>query len=184
MPRSKDSISPAGVPVRSWGWLLGLGIFFVLLGCVGLGMVVGLTLASILILGILFVIAGVSQIFDVFKSKEWKVAIWHALVAVLYIVGGFVIIYDPFLASSFITALLAGILIIIGISRLIMAIALRHDKGWVWMLLAGLSSLVLGILILAQWPWSGLWVIGLFIAIELLINGWMYIFLALTLRQL
>jgi len=168
---------------RSWGWLLGLGILFVILGSIGLGMVVGLTLASVFFIGVLLLVAGISQIIDVFKSKEWRGVLWHALIAVLYLFGGGVVIYDPILASTVITALLAWMLIIIGITRLIMASALREAAGWGWIVFAGITAIILGILILLQWPYSGMWILGLFIAIELLVNGWTYIFVALTLRN-
>ncbi len=168
---------------RNWGWLLGLGILFVILGCISLGMVVGLTIASVLFLGVLLIIAGLSQIIDVFKSKKWKGVAWHALIAVLYIIGGSIVIYDPILASTLITVLLAWVLIIIGITRLIMASVLREATGWAWLVIAGITAIVLGALILLQWPYSGLWVLGLFIAIELIVNGWTYIFIALATRR-
>ncbi len=168
---------------RNWGWLLGLGILFVIFGCIGLSMTVGLTVFSMFFLGVLLIVGGISQIIDVFKSKHWKAVVWHALIAVLYILAGVDVIYDPLLASTLLTAMIAGILIVIGITRFIMAIALRHEKGWGWLLFAGLISVLLGGMILAQWPWSGLWVIGMFIAIEMLVNGWTYIFLALGMRR-
>ena len=184
MPREKVMI--VGMPAdikRSWGLLLGLGVLFVVLGCIGLGMVVGLTLASVLFLGVLLIIAGISQIIDVFKSREWEGVVWHAIIAILYLIGGSVVIYDPILASTVITAFIAWVLIIIGITRLIMAFVLRHTNGWAWLFIAGLTAIVLGILILMQWPYSGLWVLGLFIAIELIVNGWTYIFVALGMRR-
>jgi len=101
----------------------------------------------------------------------------------LYLAGGCVVFYDPFLASTLITGLLAAVLIVIGITRIIMAIALKSSKGWGWLLLAGLTAIILGVLILIQWPISGLWVIGMFIAIEMIVNGWTYIFIALSLRN-
>ncbi|MFC3908046.1 HdeD family acid-resistance protein [Legionella dresdenensis] len=168
---------------RGWKWLLALGILFIVLGSLGLGMVVGLTFVSMIFLGALLLIAGGSQIVDAFYSKHWNGVTWHALIAVLYIIGGALVIYDPFLASSLITAMLATVLIIIGVSRLLMAMQLRHTTGWFWLFLAGLVAIALGIMILAHWPLSGLWVIGLFIAIELLVDGWTYIFLALAIRS-
>jgi uncharacterized membrane protein HdeD (DUF308 family) len=168
---------------RNWGWLLALGVLFVLLGCIGLGMLVSLTLASMLFLGILLIIAGISQLIDTSKSKRWKGVVWHTLIAILYLIGGGLVIYDPLLASAFITALLAAVLIIIGISRFFMALMLRGASGWFWLLLAGLIAIVLGVMILMHWPLSGLWIIGLFIAIELIVDGWAYIFLALSLRH-
>ena len=168
---------------RSWGWLLGLGIVFVIMGCIGLGMLVALTLASMFVLGALFLIAGFIQIIDVFKSNQWKGAIWHALIAILYLIGGGVVIYDPVLASTVITALFAWVLIIIGVIRLIMASVLRAATGWGWLVFAGIMAIVLGVLILTQWPFSGLWVIGMFISIELLVSGWTYIFIACSIRH-
>ncbi|GGI84062.1 HdeD family acid-resistance protein [Legionella impletisoli] len=168
---------------RSSGWLLALGVLFVILGCIGLGMVVGLTLVSVFFLGILLLIAGFSQLVDVFKSKDWHGSLWHALIAVLYLIGGGVILYQPLLASTIITAIIASVLIIIGVIRLIMAFSLRGSSGWGWMLFAGIVAILLGVLILAQWPWSGLWVIGVFISVELIVNGWSYIFIALAIRK-
>lgn len=167
---------------RNWGWILGLGILFVILGCVGLGMVVGLTLVSMYFFAALLMIAGFSHLIDVFKHRDWQGVVWQGVVSILYIAAGCVVFYDPFLASSLITALFASILIVIGVTRMAMALSLKKDKGWLWLLLAGLTAIILGVLILLQWPVSGLWVIGLFIAIEMIVTGWTYIFIAMALR--
>ena len=183
MAKTKEIDPPVVVDLnRNWGWILGLGILFVILGCIGLGMVVGLTLVSMIFFSALLIIAGITHIVDVFKHREWKGIIWQSLIAILYIVAGCVVFYDPFLASTLITALLAGLLIVIGLTRIIMAFSLKDSKGWIWLLLAGITAMILGALILMQWPVSGLWVIGLFIAIEMIVTGWTYIFIAFALR--
>jgi len=92
-------------------------------------------------------------------------------------------IIDPVLASSVLTLMLAGILIAVGVFRAIMAFQLRPVNGWFWPLLSGLISILLGAMIIAHWPLSGLWVIGLFVAIELIFNGWSYVFIALAARR-
>jgi uncharacterized membrane protein HdeD (DUF308 family) len=184
MAKTKEIDPPVIVDLnRNWGWILGLGILFVILGCIGLGMVVGLTLVSMIFFSALLIIAGITHIVDVFKHREWKGIIWQSLIAILYIVAGCVVFYDPFLASTLITALLAGLLIVIGLTRIVMAFSLKDAKGWIWLLLAGITAMILGVLILMQWPISGLWVIGLFIAIEMIVTGWTYIFIAFALRN-
>lgn len=182
MSRDKSEQTSLNVN-RSWGWVLGLGILFIILGCIGISMVVGLTVLSMMFFGALLVVAGLSNVVDVIKHKEWKGMIWQALIAVLYIVGGFVVFYDPLLASSIITALLAGVLIVIGITRIIMAMSLKSAQGWAWLMLAGITALILGVLIMIQWPVSGLWVIGLFIAVELIVTGWTYVIIAFSSRK-
>ncbi|MDP3706346.1 MAG: DUF308 domain-containing protein [Legionellaceae bacterium] len=169
---------------RSWRWLLGLGVLFILLSFIGLGQLVGLTLISIVFLGFLFVIAGLAQFLDVFTSIKWKTSIGHGLVALFYMAIGGLIIYDPILASTIVTLLIAWIFIVIGIIRFIMALSLRADTaGWFFILISAVAALVLGILILSHWPMSGLWIIGMLISVELMISGWTYIFLAFAMRK-
>lgn len=47
-----------------------------------------------------------------------------------------------------------------------------------------LFTLRLGLLVLAEWPASGLWVIGLFVGIDLIFYGGAWIALALRLRSM
>jgi len=168
---------------RSWRWVLGMGLILVLLGTIGLGALVVLTLASILLLGVFLIIAGIVQFIDVLKSKRQKGTILRTTIALLYIIGGTIVVYDPILASSIVTIMLAWILIVIGTTRVAMAITHRDTQVWGWLFFAGLCAVVLGVLILMQLPISALWVIGLFIAVELIINGWSYIFIAFSMRR-
>jgi len=168
---------------KNWGWLLALGILFIILGTVGLGMTFGLTLASMLFFGILMLIGGGAQLFQAFQCKGWKSIFWHILIALLYIAAGILIITKPMLASAALTAMIAGVLIAVGAMRIVLAFQIRGTSGWWWALLAGIVSLVLGGIILAEWPVSGMWFIGLFIAIEMILNGWSTVFVALAAKN-
>lgn len=168
---------------RHWGWLLGIGIVLLIMGCIGLGMDIMLTLVSMYFFAAMLLVSGLSHFADAFKYKKWKGALWQILIAILYLIAAGVVLYDPLLASTIITAMLAWVLIIIGATRIAMAISLRDTQGWGWILFAGATSLILGVLILIQWPMSGLWVIGMFIAIDMIVSGWTYIFMAMALRS-
>ncbi|EGV17783.1 HdeD family acid-resistance protein [Thiocapsa marina] len=168
---------------RNWGWLLAFGILSIILGTVGLGMTFGLTLISVVFFGALLIVGGTFQLIDAFKCQGWKGALWHILIALLYIAGGLLIVVDPLLASETLTLALAAVLIAVGVSRVIMALQHRGQSGWGWLVLAGLISIALGAMIIAKWPMSGMWVIGLFVAIELIFNGWAYLFVALAARR-
>jgi uncharacterized membrane protein HdeD (DUF308 family) len=63
-----------------------------------------------------------------------------------------------------------------------MSVVERFD-GWGWMLVSGLVSVVLGVAIWKQWPLSGLWVIGLFVGIEMLTSGLSWLMLGLAVRS-
>jgi uncharacterized membrane protein HdeD (DUF308 family) len=172
-----------GALERNWGWLLALGILFIVLGTIGLGMAVALTIASLLVFGVLLVAAGVVQLIEAFKNKGWKSRLWHVLLGILYIVGGIEVVNDPVLASQILTLMLAVTVVAIGIVRVVMALQHRGTAGWVWTLLGGIVSIVLGALIYASWPVSALWLIGMYVAIDLIFTGWSYVLLALAARR-
>lgn len=188
MPNPNDHASVPRHPLfgdlgRNWGWMLAFGIFSIVLGTIGLGMTFGLTLASVLLFGILLIVGGIFQLVDAFKCQGWKSTVWHVLIALLYIAGGVLIIFDPILASATLTLTLAGVLIAVGVMRTIMAFQHRGQSGWGWLLFSSIVSIALGLMIIAQWPVSGMWVIGLFVAIEMIFNGWAYLFVALDARR-
>ena len=168
---------------RKWGWLLALGILLIVLGTLGLWMSFAMTLATVMMFGALLTFGGVFQLLNAFQLKGWKSVLWHVLIALLYIAAGIVIFTDPVFASLGLTMALAWILIAVGLLRILMAFQLRPASGWVWPLISGVISILLGAMILAQWPTSGFWVIGLFVAIEMIMNGWSSVFIALAARK-
>jgi uncharacterized membrane protein HdeD (DUF308 family) len=168
---------------RNWGWLLALGIVFVILGFIGLGMTFAVTMASVLMYGVLLFIGAGAQFVDAAKCKGWKGIVWHVLIALLYVIAGIAVVENPLAASVILTLMLAGVLIVIGLIRGIMAFQMRGFRNWIWPLFGGLVSIILGAIIMANWPISGLWVIGLFVSIELMVHGWSYIFVAMSAKS-
>jgi uncharacterized membrane protein HdeD (DUF308 family) len=168
---------------KKWGWLLALGVLLIVLGTVGLWMSFAMTLATVIMFGALLMVGGVFQLLNAFQFKGWKSVLWHVLIALLYIAAGIVIFTDPVFASLSLTIALAWILIVVGLLRILMALQLRPVSGWGWTLISGVISILLGAMILTQWPTSGFWVIGLFVAIEMIVNGWSSVFIALAARK-
>jgi uncharacterized membrane protein HdeD (DUF308 family) len=64
------------------------------------------------------------------------------------------------------------------------AFQMKGMPGWVWTLIGGIAAIVLGIMIMNKWPVSDLWVIGMFVAIELIFNGWGIVMAALAVHNL
>jgi uncharacterized membrane protein HdeD (DUF308 family) len=167
---------------KNWGWLMAFGVASILLGTLGLGMAYYLTTATAVFIGALLIVGGVLQLLDAIKCRGWKGIAWHVLIALLYVAAGLVTVIHPQIAAVSLTLVLACILVAVGVLRAIMAFQLKPAKGWYWPLISGLISMALGGMIIAQWPQSGLWIIGLFVAIELIFNGWSYLFVALAAR--
>ena len=172
-----------GEAKKNWGWLVGLGVLFIILGIIGLGMSVSLTLVGVFFFGWLMIIGGIVQVIETFQVSGWKSVLWHVLIAIMYILAGAIMIYDPAGSAIALTLFIGIALLVTGLFRIIMAFQLRPDHVWSLVLVSGLMSMLLGILVMAKWPISGFWVIGMFIAIEMIVNGWTYVMLGLTAKR-
>ncbi|WP_367160857.1 HdeD family acid-resistance protein [Kozakia baliensis] len=168
-----NSLDPRRNPGLKPSWFIGVGAFFVALGVLAFLDTVLTTLASMVVIGVLLFMAGVAQLAQSFAhrgvptSTQWL----SALIGVLYILGGLLLIDEPVTGSIFLTAFLAGCLIFTGVARFVWAAGHRTIGNWWGFLLSGVVALLTGILVYATLPWSGLWLIGTFIAIELIIGG-------------
>ncbi|ADJ29800.1 HdeD family acid-resistance protein [Nitrosococcus watsonii] len=169
---------------KNWGWFMALGILFIVLGTIALGMSVAFTVATVLFFGFLLLLGGVLQIVDAFKCKGWKSILLHVLIALLYVAAGVLLITEPIAGSLVLTAILGGAFVATGILRIVMGLQLKSSgAGWGWVVFSGVVSLILGGMILFEWPLSALWVIGLLVAVEMIFHGWSYVMIALAARS-
>ena len=168
---------------KRWGWFLALGILLIVLGTVALGSSVFMTLATMVFVGWLLIIGGVLEAAHACLCKGWGGFFIDLLTGILYVVVGFMVVANPGSAAIALTLLIAMFLIFGGIFRIVVAAVVRFPN-WVWLLLHGVVNLLLGIAIWRQWPLSGLWVIGLFVGIDMIFNGWSLVMLGLAAKRI
>ncbi|MDA9981868.1 HdeD family acid-resistance protein [Gammaproteobacteria bacterium] len=175
-------VQQAADEVRAnWGWLMFMGVALTVLGIAGLYMVGTLTIVSILWFGFLVIAGGVLTLIDAFRAEGWKAKLWEMLIALLYIVAGIVMVMNPGASAAWFTMFIAAFLLVTGIFRIIIGFQIRDEvRGWGWTVFGGIASIVLAFMIFSQWPVSGLWVIGLFIAIEMIMQGTSMISIAMA----
>ena len=159
-------------PLRAkWGWIVALGFVYVVAGFIALGSVMMATVASVLVVGVMMIVAGVAEIINAFQVKSWgKFLIW-ALLGVLYIVAGFVTFENPLFAAVLLTLILGASLVASGAVRIFLAFNMKRETPWVWVALSGVITLLLGLLILARWPINSIYILGLFLGIDLIMAG-------------
>jgi uncharacterized membrane protein HdeD (DUF308 family) len=143
-----------------------------------------MTMTTVVLFGVLLLAGGVLQIIDAFKCEGWSGRIWHVLIGLLYVAAGVITFRNPGLSSVTLTAVLGGVIIAVGLVRIFMGFQMRGAlDGWLWLVFAGVVSLVLGGMILARWPESSAVVIGVLVAVELIMHGWSYVFLGLAAKR-
>ena len=169
-----------------WGWIVALGIVFMIAGVIALGSVVMATETAVLVVGIMMVMAGVAEIIAAFNVKDWgKFAVWM-LLGLLYVAAGVMCWTNPLMAATTLTLFLGIALAIGGVVRGFLAWSVREaGKPWGWVAVSALITLLLGLMIIAHWPYSSLYTLGVFLGIDLIFigSGWLTIGLALKKRN-
>ena len=169
--------------IQYWGWFLAFGIGMVVLGIVACVRSVAATVVSMLFFGWLLVIASGIEIAQAVMVGHWAGFFQHLLAAILFGIVGLLIVVRPMISAEVATIFMAMFFLVGGLFQLIGSVAVGLP-GWGWQAADGLITLVLGLLVIAQWPASGFWVIGLFVGIDLIFYGATWIALALELRTM
>jgi uncharacterized membrane protein HdeD (DUF308 family) len=171
-------------PLRTGsGWIIALGVVYVIAGFIALGSVVMATVASVFVVGVMMIIAGVAEVFNAFQIKTWgKFLVW-ALLGVLYIIAGFFAFENPLLAAAVLTLVLGASLVASGLVRIFLAFSMKRESPWIWVALSGVITLLLGGIILAHWPVSSVYTLGIFLGIDLIFAGASWIGLGFGLRR-
>lgn len=159
------------VPAVSRGWAIAGGIAMILLGFFALSYQLVSTAAVATFIGFILMFACAFQLIKVFTIGGWRSHLWYAVVAIAYGVAGYVFIAHPFQAAIAFTLFLGWAILIGGVFRAFLAFRMRHHRGAAWVLFSAAISVILGGLIISQWPSAGLYILGLFLGIELIFAG-------------
>lgn len=155
---------------ENWGWILASGIAFFVFGVIALSYSVLVTMASVLVLGWVLIFGGILQSVHAFKIVRWSGFLLELLACILYVVVGALMVLNPGASAVSLTLLMAAFFLVSGVFRILTAATLQ-PPSWGWLLISGMVTFLLGILIWAEWPVSSLWVIGLFIGIDMIVSG-------------
>jgi uncharacterized membrane protein HdeD (DUF308 family) len=167
---------------KNWGWFLTIGILLMILGMFAVTASTLTTLATMVVLGSLLVAGGVIQGVNAIKTRHGRGFLVNLLAALLYCVTGILVLIHPEIGAITLTLLLSAFYTVSGLFKIVAAFVKRYAH-WGWLAFSGFVSLALGLMIWAQWPVSGLWVIGLFVGVDLIIVGWLWIVFAIAVKD-
>lgn len=157
----------------TYGFLLALAIVQIIVGFVALSFSFLATIVSVSILGALLLIASAVEMAAAILARSWKGFFLFLLLGILYTVAGFLCLVHPLAAAEALTLMLAAAFLVAGSFRVVVS-AVERFQSWGWVCLHGIVTMLLGFAIVAEWPFSGLWVLGAFLGIDLIANGTMW----------
>ncbi|MEU9603519.1 DUF308 domain-containing protein [Streptomyces sp. NPDC048057] len=155
---------------RSFSLLAVLGTILVIAGVVGLIYTGVATLTSMLLFGWLLLIGGIVGLVHAVQSRGSDYFWLAVVVAALNIAAGIVVIRHPYGSAEALTLFAALLFLTGGLFRLVGSLVVRGPQ-FGWTVFQGAVGLVLGILVLGNWPESSRYVLGLFFSLALLFDG-------------
>jgi uncharacterized membrane protein HdeD (DUF308 family) len=96
---------------------------------------------------------------------------------------GLLVAFYPLAGAATIDLILIIYFLLDGFAGVMLAFALRPMRGWGWTLFSGVASLVLALIFVGGWPFQAIWLVGLFIRISLVLDGFALLMLASTTGQ-
>jgi uncharacterized membrane protein HdeD (DUF308 family) len=168
-----------------WGLFLAEGIILVLLGIAAILLPPIAGLAATVVLGWLFLLGGVMGLIVTFWGRNAPGFGWALLSAVVAIVAGGVLLWNPFAGLVTLTYVLIAYFVVDGVFTIALAIEHRRQLTgrWEWMVVNGIVDLILAAIIIAGLPGAFEWALGLLVGIDLLFGGASLIAVALHARQ-
>lgn len=162
------------------------GVLMIVLGVLAVAAPAFATLTVDIYVGWLFLISGVLGLIAMFSARNVPGFLWTLVTALLSIIVGGVLLWKPAEGAVSLTIVLTAFFIVEGIFQAVAAFTYRDamPSSWGWLLASGLADLALAAIIIAGWPGTAAWVLGLLVGVNLLTTGWAVVMVALGARDI
>ena len=164
------------------GMSIGLAVLMIVLGFLAIALPLATGIGVSILVGWIVVFGGFTYVAYAFAAQGAGAFLWRMLIGIVYVVGGFYLVFHPGLALASLTLLLAAILVAEGVLQMIVFFQFRSLPGSGWVLFDGIMTLLLGFLI-GSWPSSSGWAIGTLVGINLLVSGFTRLMYSVSARQ-
>jgi uncharacterized membrane protein HdeD (DUF308 family) len=177
----------AGVPGsvsdahKLWGWYLTVGIALILVGLYCIWAEGVATMASVIVLGAVLFIAGIVQLAGAVMARGAGHIVLLLLIGLLDIIVGLMLLEHPVAGALVVTLLLAALFVFGGLFRFVTALMLQFPH-YGWVAFGGIISVILGVLLWIQWPFSALWFIGFVVGLNFVFSGFSWSMMAWRLK--
>ena len=163
---------------RTWKTLRGIGIAAIVIGAIAILLPELFSLGAAVFVGIVLVIVSAFLAAAAFAAHGVGSFLARLAWALLTFVVGLWLILEPHNGTLTLTLVLGIYFLLMGLTRVTVAFLGRGQPNAIWVGLSGICGVIIGILVLAKFPSSADWAIGLLIGIDLIFLGWSLISVA------
>lgn len=152
-------------------WFIGLGVALIVAGVAALLFPLLASIAAKVMIGWLMLIAGAFTLWHAFQTRTWSSTLWNALIGLLSLAAGVYLAFFPLTGLIGLTLILGATFAVQGVFEVLMSLQNRERTGWVWILLSGALSVLLGVILLFGLPGTAAWALGLMVGIHFITSG-------------
>ncbi len=168
-----------------WRLLMFEGVALIVLGVLAIAAPLFATIAVEIYIGWLFLIAGIVGLIAMFYADDIAAFLWTLVTAALSLCLGVLLLYKPGAGAVALTLALTAFFAAEGLFQVVTSLAYRKalPDAWGWLLASGACDLVLVAIIVAGWPLSAAWMLGLLAGVNLLTSGCAIVMVAFATRE-
>lgn len=155
----------------TWRLLMGVGVVLTLVGLLAIvtPFFTGITLSFLF--GVYLIVGAVAHLVHAFSGRGWTGFVFQLILAILFAVGGLAFLFNPLVGLTALTILLIAFFLVEGFTELAMGFRLRPERGWLWVAVSGVASVLVAVLVWLSFPSSAAWAVGLLFGIGLFTSG-------------
>jgi uncharacterized membrane protein HdeD (DUF308 family) len=157
---------------KTSGWTLFGGILMLIFGITAITMPLVTTLATVLVLGWVFILVGITNMVRSFQDREGTGRIIELAMGLAYVAVGAMVLQNPAAGAISFTLFFAAILLFHSAVEVLLSIRVKPARGWGWALFSGVLGGLLAIMIITRMPVSAAWIIGVWVGVKLIFSGW------------
>jgi uncharacterized membrane protein HdeD (DUF308 family) len=169
---------------RSWKALMVVGVGAIVLGCIAILVPAVASVGTAIFIGWLLVVVSGVLFAAAFSAHSVGTVAVRVLWALLTLLVGIWLIVEPHNGTLTLTLVLGIYFLFMGLTRITIAFIARGEPNAGLLGLSGAAGLLIGILVLAKFPSSADWAIGLLVGIDLIFAGWTLTSVALLGKEL
>jgi len=168
---------------RASGWSIALGVLIILLGIIAMMAPLGSGIVAVTILGWTAIFGGIAQMVYAFHTHSGGRMVLEIILGLVYLALGVYLITHPVAGLLTLTLLPGWMLLGYGILAVVLAVRMRPEHGWGWILFDAIVTIIVGLMILEHWPLNSAWVIGTLFGISILFRGISRLIVSLAVRK-
>ena len=160
------------------------GILLIILGSVAILLPFFFARVLETFLGALFLFVGTVGLIRSLTTRVAPGTFFSLLLYLLFFITGIFIFIHPYSGISAFTLIIGLVFMASGFLKTAFAFSVKNAaSNWFWALLDGIITIMLGVMIFAQWPVSGIVVISVMIGIKLLFLGYSLLMLSSGIKK-